>query len=140
MKLNLVRDILDEDFTLGKLYLGNLFLCYTVEDTVRDKKIHGKTAIPHGTYNIIITMSNRFKKKLPLLLDVPGFEGIRIHAGNNASHTEGCILPGFQRTEIGVAQSRDAMEHLQPMIQSALDRGNDVTITITEATEDEAMG
>lgn len=135
MKLNLVRDILDEDFTLGKLYLGNLFLCYTVEDTVRDKKIHGKTAIPYGQYEVIITMSNRFKKKLPLLLDVPGFEGIRIHAGNNASHTEGCILPGFQRTEIGVAQSRDAMEHLQPMIQSALDRGDKVTIAITEYDE-----
>lgn len=99
--------------TLGALYLfpeiekegsEGAFLAHTLEDVVRltrneddtisGQKIKGKTAIPAGRYEIVITHSNRFKKPLPLLLNVPQFEGIRIHAGNTDADTEGCILVG----------------------------------------------
>lgn len=134
MELRLVRDKLGQNFTLGGLFNNGQLLCYTVEDAVRDEKIYGKTAIPYGTYQIIITMSQRFKVLLPLLLAVPNYEGVRIHAGNTAADTDGCILPGLFRTESSVYQSRKAMDMLQPMIQNALDAGEQVTIEIVSVT------
>lgn len=132
MKLFLSRDTFTDDFTLGKLSMGYIFQVYTVEDKVRPEKVAGVTAIPAGTYKVVITMSPRFGRLLPLLIDVPGFEGVRIHPGNTAADTEGCIIVGLQRTDNGVAKSRDAMDKLQPLIQSAIDRGEEVTLTITD--------
>lgn len=132
MKFILHRDILRPDLTLGKLSLGGLFICYSVEDAVRDVKIAGNTCIPAGTYKVIINMSNRFKRLMPLLLDVPQFQGVRIHAGNSAADTEGCIILGAFRTDTGVAKSKDAVIHVQEMIRAALDRGEEVTIEIVE--------
>jgi len=95
MKIN--RKWFTDKSTIGKLYIDDKFFCYTLEDVVRPvgEKLLGKTAIPWGKYRVILSMSNRFKKVLPLLLDVPMFEGIRIHAGNSAVDTEGCILLGY---------------------------------------------
>lgn len=132
MKLFLARDVFKEDCTLGRFSVGYLAIGFTVEDVVRDEKIYGETAIPAGTYNLTIDMSPHFGKLLPLLLDVPGYEGVRIHSGNTAADTKGCIIPGLIRTENGVAKSRDAMDKIQPMIQAALDRGEEVTLTITD--------
>lgn len=96
MELKLERIFNGSDYTIGKLYIGGIYFCDTLEDVVRnpDIKIHGKTAIPCGKYKIIMNMSNRFKKIMPLLLNVPGFEGVRIHSGNYPSDTEGCLLMG----------------------------------------------
>ena len=63
-------------------------------DEEGEGKIYGKTAIPCGRYKVIVNLSRKLKRRLPLLLDVPGFEGIRIHGGKNETHTEGCILVG----------------------------------------------
>lgn len=133
MQLKLIRDKGTDACTLSKLYNGSQFLCYAIEDVVRDEKIYGKTAIPAGIYHIIITMSTRFKRLLPLLLDVPNYSGVRIHPGNTAADTDGCILPGLLRTDSAVYQSVKAMEMLQPLIQAALDKGEDVTIEIKNA-------
>ena len=94
-----------DDYTISRLYVnGELFGCNTLEDTdrglnqemdldeIKNKKVYGQTAIPSGSYECVYTYSNRFKKMLPLLKGVPGFDGIRIHSGNSAKDTEGCIL------------------------------------------------
>jgi hypothetical protein len=94
MKLKLLRDKSSDDTTIGKLYIDGEFFCYSLEDKVREKKVYGVSAIPIGTYKIVITWSPRFKRQLPLLVDVPGFDGIRIHPGNTHKDTEGCILVG----------------------------------------------
>lgn len=121
MNLLLNRDVLGDDFTLGKLSIDGKFFCYTVEDKVREKKIPAVTAIPYGTYKVSLTMSNRFKKILPLLHDVPEFTGVRIHSGNTAADSEGCIIVGLERHSKGVLRSRSAMDALMDVLQKARD-------------------
>lgn len=112
MKLLLKREP-HPDYTVGKLYINGVYECFTLEDPVRETKIHGETAIPYGTYNVIINQSARFKRELPLLLKVKDFAGVRIHAGNTVDQTEGCILTGTMRTKDGkVLNSRIAFEAL----------------------------
>lgn len=96
MRLSIKRFEFAKTYTVGKLYVNGTFYCYTLEDTVRPKgeKIDGQTAIPTGTYTVIVDVSNRFKRRLPHVLNVPGFEGVRIHTGNSSADTEGCILLG----------------------------------------------
>lgn len=118
-KLVLKRDVLEKEFTLGTLSIDGKHFCYTVEDTVRDKKIAGITAIPYGKYKIIVNMSPRFKRLLPRLLDVPNFAGVLIHAGNTAKDSEGCILMGMGRTANGVSLSRDAMSQLMAILKAS---------------------
>ena len=120
MELKLERDSLKEDCTLGKLYIDNVFFCYTVEDKVREVKIKDITAIPYGRYKVILNMSNRFKKVMPLLLDVPFFEGVRIHSGNDATASSGCIILGMARTENGVGLSRIAIQKLMDKLTNQL--------------------
>jgi len=104
-----------------------------LEEIIREK-VYGKTAIPTGRYQVIISYSNRFKKKLPLLVDVPGFAGIRIHSGNKHDDTEGCLLPGANYQKSGfdylVGASRIASSELQRKIESALLRKEQVWLTI----------
>jgi hypothetical protein len=97
---------------MGNLYVGEKFECYTIEDPPREVKIPGITGIPAGEYRIIIDFSERFKRLMPLLLDVPDFEGIRIHAGNSAIDTSGCILVGMIEKEDHVEKSRVAFNRL----------------------------
>lgn len=119
MELTLKRDILADGYTLGLLSVDGKPYCYTVEDKVREGvKIPGKTAIPYGRYKVIVNMSNRFKKLMPLLIDVPGFEGVRIHSGNTAEDTEGCIIVGKVRTEKGVRDSRDVAQQLTELLKA----------------------
>jgi hypothetical protein len=102
MELKLVRSIFTQKATLGKLFINDNFLAYTLEDVERglngdcSKKIKNQTAIDYGRYEVILSFSNHFQKYLPLLLNVPCFEGIRIHGGNTEGDTEGCILIGSE--------------------------------------------
>lgn len=128
------RDDANAFRTLGRLYVdGRDEGFFTLEDPIRHgpKVIH-ETAIPAGRYRVVITKSQRFGVMLPLLLDVPQFEGIRIHAGNVVGDTSGCILVGLSRAQSSLASSRLAMQALQPMIAGALARADAVWITIED--------
>ena len=101
MELTLKRTVKHDDYTMGILSIEGVPFCNTLEPTWRDIgprgwgiKIPGKTAIPEGCYPLYVTRSPKFGQWLPLVNHVPGFEGIRIHAGNTAEDTEGCILVG----------------------------------------------
>lgn len=129
MELKLVRpSVVTKGFTEGKMYVDNDFECYTVEDEDRKLeaggiKIQNKTAIPRGRYKVIMSTSTRFKKRLPEVLNVPGFKGIRIHSGNKSADTEGCIIVGAVNTndkDDWVGSSKVAMSRLVPKIEDAL--------------------
>ena len=131
MKIELRRKVFTSSSTIGELFLNDQFECFTLEDRVRPPgvKIPGQTAIGEGTYEVIITLSQRFKRDLPLLLNVPNFEGIRIHTGNTSADTEGCILVGTTEQPDMILKSRIAFNALFPKIQDALRIGK-VFITI----------
>lgn len=100
MELNLYRhtyNVRGDRNIIGDLFIDGEFFCYTLEDERRADgvKVYGETAIPTGTYNVKLTKSNRFKRLMPLLIDVPLFSGIRIHGGNTSKDTLGCILVAF---------------------------------------------
>lgn len=94
MKLTVKRFEYGTDYTIGRLYIDDEYFCFTLEDKVREVKILGKTAIPTGEYKVVIDFSNRFQRKMPHILNVPNYEGVRIHTGNTSADTEGCILVG----------------------------------------------
>lgn len=120
-----------EKFTLGKMYRNGLKFCETCEDEDRfleknpGAKVKGLTAIPRGRYKLVASFSHRFKKVLPEVLDVPGFTGVRIHGGNRAEDSEGCILAGRVRTQEGIAQCKDTVEAIISLIEDAEDRGEE---------------
>jgi hypothetical protein len=120
MNLKLVRKTFTEQSTMGELSVNGKFECFTLEDKVRAVKIHGETAIPEGIYEVVISFSDKFKKQLPLLLNVPNFAGIRIHSGNTRADTEGCILVGQSRAKDFVGGSRAAFAALFPKLVAAL--------------------
>lgn len=118
MELTLYREKSTTQSTSGELHIdGKLFL-YTLEDITRDIKIPGQTAIPFGRYKVILNNSQRFQKRMPLLLDVPGFEGVRIHSGNTAADTEGCILVGMKPGIDCISNSRDAFMALMNKLEN----------------------
>lgn len=110
MKVEVKRTFKGAEYTIGHLYIDGQYFCDTLEDTVRTGiKIAGKTAIPAGTYKVKKTMSPRFKTILPEILNVPNFSGVRIHSGNTAKDTDGCLLLGLNKTKGAVINSKDAM-------------------------------
>lgn len=119
MELRVERTDFSENSTIGKLYVDDQFECYTLEDKVRPVKIKGKTAIPAARYEVIINHSQRFNRQLPLLLNVPDFVGVRIHPGNTAADTEGCILVGETKEEGFIGQSKLAFERLFNKLKAA---------------------
>lgn len=132
MDLTLKRDIIGNEFTLGELFIDGEPFCFTCEDKVRPHKIKGETAIPYGGYEIKLTWSNRFQKILPILLNVPEFEGVRIHSGNTIEDTEGCILVGMERNAAGgyITRSKEAMAALMPVLKKAIDDGEGIWLEI----------
>jgi hypothetical protein len=119
MELRVERTDRSGDSTIGKLYVNDQFECYTLEDVERPVKIKGKTAIPAGRYEVVINQSQRFGRLLPLFLNVPNFEGVRIHPGNTAADTEGCILVGETKSEGSIGQSKVAFERLFNKLKAA---------------------
>lgn len=124
MELKLIRETFTDNSTIGELFIDGAFFCYTLEDkdrgltsvmdilTLNKKKIFGTTCIPYGEYKVLLTMSNRFKRLLPEILDVKGYKGVRIHRGNTAADSLGCIIVGYKRGIDTVYESTKAENDL----------------------------
>ena len=148
MKINLIRYSDSNDGTFGLLYIDEKFQCYTLEDSHHEEKIHGKTRIPEGDYEMFLAEKSRFDPRMKSLMgedykgmlrlkDVPNFEGILIHAGNSVDDTDGCILLGntvnnnsFQKPFLG--DSREAFTHMYRKVSKALVGGEKVRLMIIE--------
>ena len=126
-----------EHSTIGELYADGVFVCFTLEDVARPNgvKIPGVTAIPAGKYRVVYDYSPKFGHKVLHICDVPGFDGIRIHAGNTDEDTEGCVLVGFIRETDKIQQSRDAVSVVEGKALAAFGRGEDVWISVTNEQE-----
>lgn len=148
MKMELQRLKMEGGATVGKLTIPDRgFSCFTLEDVVRqdpdpstpqnEAKVYGETAIPAGTYPVKLTLSPRFKKLLPRILNVPGFDGILIHKGNGPEDTKGCILVGdqVQGGRIVAGASTPAFFRLSDLIKGCADRGEPMTIVIRDIEE-----
>lgn len=144
MKIELVRIAFKNTYTIGKLYVDGKYFSDVLEDVDRGldssmseseilkKKVKGQTAIPTGHYVINITYSPKYKRMMPLLLDVKGFSGIRIHSGNSSKDTEGCLLVGKNKKVGMVLESRDTYQRLFKMMEGQ----KDITIDITRKGEE----
>lgn len=122
-------DFTGKESTIGELWYNDTLFGYTLEDidrglvssmdlgTIKQIKISATTAIPTGAYRVILNDSQRFKKRMPLLLDVPGYEGVRIHTGNFAKDTEGCILVGSSHGKDLIKNSRSTFAKLMAELE-----------------------
>jgi hypothetical protein len=126
------------------MWIDGVFEAYTLEDCVREDplkpvsewKVPGQTAIPAGTYDVTIDFSNRFQRLMPHVLSVPGFTGVRIHAGNTDKDTEGCILLGQEKGTDFIGHSKAAFDTFFQQLQDAINADQSVTVTVTnEATK-----
>lgn len=149
MELRLDRIFKTNTVTIGELYIDGKYFCDTLEDRIRPlpetcpntpkgiacncpEKVAGKTAIPAGTYKVRLSYSNRFKRIMPEICSVPHFLGIRIHKGNKTADTDGCILVGTWEgdKEDWISNSTVAYDKLIPLLQTATDNKESITITI----------
>ena len=144
MELKLERKYRSNNYCIDKLYINGKYFSDALEDPdrgltdsmnleeIKRIKVKGDTCIPYGTYNVTITYSPRFKRNLPLINNVKGFEGIRVHNGNIPQHTEGCVLLGFNKIKGQVINSKDTVNKFINIVQKALNKGEKVTIEITK--------
>lgn len=129
-EIKLIRRFVSKSCTLGELQIDGKVFSFTLEDVIREKKIKHQTCIPAGRYQIIINWSNRFQRNMPLLLNVPNFEGIRIHTGNTAANTSGCILIGYKVDEERISNTKKCFDEFYTWLKSTLEHEK-VFITIT---------
>ena len=144
MELRLERKYRSNNYCIDKLYINGKYFSDALEDPdrgltdsmnleeIKKIKIKDNTCIPYGTYNVTITYSPIFKRNLPLINNVKGFEGIRAHSGNTPQNTEGCLLLGFNKIKGQVINSKDTVNKFINIVQKALNKGEKVTITITK--------
>lgn len=144
MELTLKRETFTDESTIGSLYIDGVFECFILEDKDRGltdtmplaeivaKKIYGLTAIPYGRYEVDWTLSNRFKIFMPILKNVKGYEGIRIHKGNTQIDSLGCLICGTRKKNNMVTESTLATNKLYNKIESAKKQGKKIFITITK--------
>jgi hypothetical protein len=131
-----------DTYTIGKVYVNGKYFCNSIEDKdrgltsdmpldeIKKKKVYGKTAIPSGLYTILYTYSPKYKRLMPLVDNVKGFSGIRIHSGNSAEDSLGCILLG-KNTKVGmVTESRVTCNSFYKLIEEAIKKGEKITLEI----------
>ena len=146
MELKVIRKEFSSKTSIGELYINDVFFCYTLEDTdrnlmqtmgkkeIEELKIYGKTAIPYGRYEVIMSWSNKFKCIMPLVNGVVGYTGIRIHKGNSEVDTLGCLLVGMKKSVDKISNSTDAFDRLFILLKDACAKGK-VWITYEKAIE-----
>ena len=132
MDLKVLRKELTARSTIGELHVDGAFECYTLEDAVRPVKIKGVTAIPAGVYEVVVNFSQRFQRPLPLLLHVPNFDGVRIHAGNTDADTEGCILVGEWTEGERINNSQKALAALMDVLEVANIAKQPITLEVCD--------
>lgn len=144
MELILKRETFTDESTIGTLSIDGVKECYILEDKDRGltdsmplaeivaHKVYGLTAIPYGRYEIDWTLSARFKKMMPILLNVKGYSGIRIHSGNTAESSLGCLICGTRKRSNMVTESTMATKKLYAKIEAAKKQGQKIFITITK--------
>lgn len=138
MELLLAREPSSAASTLGLLFVDGLIECCTLEDVVREIpgrpvaewKIPKITAIPAGTYRVQLTHSPRFNRILPELVDVPDYTGVRIHPGNRAEDTDGCILTGQKKSKDYIYDSQKAFNALFAKMVAACAKNEEIWITV----------
>jgi|SRR3990167_3362637 len=135
MILKLIRADDGDEHNHGQLFADRALLGYTLEDQDRrlevgGEKVNGETAIPRGRYRVSITFSNRFQRPMPLVHDVPGFTGVRIHGGNTEANTEGCPLLGAIRTSTGIANCGPVNARLMALLEDCEEHGEDVWLEV----------
>ena len=137
MQLKLNRIFKTNTFTIGELYINEKYVTDTLEDRVRPEgeKVYGKTAIPEGAYEMVLSYSPRFKKILPEILNVPNFTGIRIHCLNKAEESEGCIGVGEWngKDTNWISNSRKTFNKLFALLEEANNNKEKITITINNS-------
>ena len=153
MKLEVERRWKKETYTIGRLYVDGVYFCNTLEDKcrglkqtdsiyfIKQRKVYGETAIPSGTYTVAMNVTSPkyaaiawywqlCQGKMPRLLNVPGFEGILVHPGNDPTQTLGCLLVG-KNTKVGqLTESKATFKALYKEMKKAYDAGEEITITI----------
>lgn len=140
MRLTLKRIANKKDYCIGKLYINGKYFCDTLEDVdrglddsmsedeIKQLKVKTQTAIPCGIYTVLLTYSPKYKKVMPLINNVKGYSGIRIHSGNSSKDTEGCLLVG-KNTVVGrLTDSRNTFNALFKRLQQK--GSNKITIEI----------
>lgn len=140
MKIKVKRIWLTLNSTISEVYVNDKMLCFGLEDAVREIegqpveswKIPKETAIPYGDYAVEITYSNRHKKDMIQIMDVPGFDGIRVDVANSPDEVEGCLAVGDKRDPDKpdlIFNSKNAYVKIFGAVQAALHRGEDVSIS-----------
>lgn len=142
LHFTLIRKYRKEKYTIGLLYENGEFLCNIVEDRDRGLnnnmsaaailkiKVPSETAIPTGTYRLVVNESPKFKREMIEVVGVPGFTGIRIHNGVNADHSAGCLIPGLNTIKGGVSDSKRYEEILTKKVKASMAKNEDVYLTI----------
>lgn len=120
MKIKLYRLRETNNATIGMLYIDGVYFCDTLEDKIREVKIMHETCIDAGIYEVVINYSPRFKREMPLLINVPKFVGIRIHSGNTIANTSGCILLGRNDFNDRFVYSKEKFNEFYLKLQKAL--------------------
>lgn len=142
MNLLIQREVFTDNSTIGRLFINGVYQCFTLEDTMREKdgatfpdcKVQNETAIPVGVYSVVIDFSPHFHKELPHILNVPCYEGVRIHPGNSPKDTDGCVLVGqIRRGEDDIGNSLNAFNALFEILERAYITSDPITLTIINA-------
>jgi hypothetical protein len=135
LQFTLDRYEFTDEYTIGKLYANGIFVCYTLEGCDRyledgGMKVQNNTAIPRGLYSMTVNFSERFQKKMPLIMNVPGFIGIRLHSDNSVANTDGSVLIGMSKIMDKVLESIEAVTIVIELINKAIIDGQSITIEI----------